>query len=477
MKPSPLFLTAFLALPAAFAGEFKVEKKPFKATVALDGVFLPNKVHALKIDPKTWADFTIKELVGQGDPVKKGEPVVGLDTKAIDRQLADDTDATSLRKMALGAGELDLANLEKTTPWQLETTERAYERAKDDHEYFVEVGRPLQEESTKRSLQSAERYLESATEELNQLLKMYKEDDLTEETEEIILKRQRYAVESAEFRLKSVKLSTKRSLEVTIPRSAIDQEQALKDAEILWKTARENLPTALQQKRLEIKKLQLADKRADEKSTELKADRAQMDLQASADGRIYHGEIRNGRWNAAAAAKFMKVGGKIPPRVIFASLIPADVPMQLSAFVDETAIAKLKKGQKGYVAPVSSPRSRLSVELAEVADHPAVDGKYHVVLKVSAGPDGLHLVPGMKGKVKITTGDEGDRLAIPANALHEEADGSYSVKVKGEDAKENKVAVAVGTESNGKIVVLSGLEEGQVLITPDAPAPKPAPQK
>ena len=120
MKPSPLFLTAFLALPAAFAGEFKVEKKPFKSTVSLDGVFLPDKVHALKIDPKVWADFTIKELVGQGSPVKKGEPVVVLDTKAIDRQLADDTDATSLRKMTLGVGELDLANLEKTTPWQLE---------------------------------------------------------------------------------------------------------------------------------------------------------------------------------------------------------------------------------------------------------------------------------------------------------------------------------------------------------------------
>ena len=72
-----------------------------------------------------------------------------------------------------------------------------------------------------------------------------------------------------------------------------------------------------------------------------------MDLQASADGRIYHGEIRNGRWNPATAAKFMKVGGKIPPRIIFASLIPADAAMQLNAFVDETAIANLKEGQKG----------------------------------------------------------------------------------------------------------------------------------
>ena len=91
---------------------------------------------------------------------------------------------------------------------RLKTAEVAYNRARDDHKYYVEIERPLQEESTKRSLQSSERYLESATEELNQLLKMYKEDDLTEETEEIILKRQRYAVESAEFRLKSSKLST-----------------------------------------------------------------------------------------------------------------------------------------------------------------------------------------------------------------------------------------------------------------------------
>ena len=248
-------------------------------------------------------------------------------------------------------------------------------------------------------------------EELKQLLKMYKEDDLTEETEEIILKRQRYAVESAEFRLKSAKLATKRSLEVTIPRSAIDQEQALKNAEVLWKTARETLPSTLQQKRLEIKKLQVEDKRADEKSAELKADRALMDVPASSNGRIYHGEIRKGRWNPAAAAKFMKVGGKIPPRIIFASLIPDDAVMQLDAFVDEASVTKLKSGHKGYVTPISSPRSRLSVEISKISSHPAVDGKYHVVLKVSARPDGLHLVPGMKGKAKITTGDEGDRLA------------------------------------------------------------------
>ena len=430
MTPPKLLLIVFLALPAAMAGEFKVEKKPFKSTVALEGVFLPDKAHPLKIDPKAWADFTIKELVSQGAPVKKGAPIVVIDTKGIDRQLADDADATASRKMALSAGELELANLEKTTPWRLQAAELAYKRAKDDHGYFVEVSRPLQEEAAKRSLQSAERYLESATEELNQLLKMYKEDDLTEETEEIILKRQRYAVESAEFRLKSAKLSTKRSLEVTIPRSAIDQEQALKDAEVAWKTTRETLPSALQQKRLDAKKLRVDDQRADEKSANLKGDRAQMEIKAQSDGRIYHGEIDNGRWSPVAAAKFMKIGGKILPRVVFATLIPNDAKMQLDAFVDEIAASKLKEGQKGYVAPASSARSRLAVEVTKVATHPAVDGKYHVLLTLHGTPEELHLVPGMKGKGKITTGNEGESLAIPSKALNEEADGTYTVKVK-----------------------------------------------
>ncbi|MBB80953.1 MAG: hypothetical protein CMN02_08180 [Roseibacillus sp.] len=474
MKPSRLLVILAFALPAAYAGEFKVEKKPFKSTVEFEGSFLSAEAHVIQIDPKVWTDFTIKELVAQGGVVKKGDPIVVLDTEGIERQLADDADATMARKTALKGSELELANLEQTTPWRLEAAELGYNRARDDHQYFVEVRRPLEEETAKRSLQSSERYLESATEELKQLLKMYKEDDLTEETEEIILKRQRYSVESAEFRLKSAKLSTKRALEVTIPRSAVDQEQALKDAEVAWKTARESLPAALQQKRLDVKKLQVADKRADANSVDLKADRAQMDVLAPADGIIYHGEMLNGRWNPTAAAKFMKVGGKIPPRVALASLIPAGAKLHLDAFVDEAAAAKLKGGQKGYVAPISSPRSRLSVELAKVATHPGVDGKYHIQLVLSAegSPEGLNLVPGMKGKGKITTGDQGDRIAVPVKALQEEHDGTYTVSVKNAEGEASAVPVTVGVESNGMIVVLSGLQEGQIVITPDEPAAK-----
>jgi len=469
MKHHRSLLAALAAFtPAAFAGEFTVEKKPFKSTVSLDGTFLPDKVHPLKIDPKAWTDFAILDLVDQGGLVKEGEPVVTLDTEGIDRKLSDGEDANRLRKMTLVAAELELESLVKTTPWNIQTAKLGYERAKSDHAYFVEISRPLQEESTKRSLRSSERYLESSTEELKQLLKMYKEDDLTEETEEIILKRQRYAVDAAEFRLKSAQLSTKHALEVTIPRSSIDKEQALKNAEVAWKTQRESLPRGLEQKRLEVKRLGIDDQRADEKSAELMADRGQMDLTSPVSGRVYHGEISKGRWNPAGAAKFMRVGGKIPPKTVFATVIPADSKLQLDAFVAETVVRRLKAGQKGYIAPTSAPRSRLSVTVTTVTTHPATDGKYHVILKVSGKPVGMQIVPGMKGAIKLTTGDQGDSLAIPLNCLHEEADGSYTVKIKGKDGNVSEAVVQVGAESDGKIVVLSGLNAGQVLITPEA---------
>jgi macrolide-specific efflux system membrane fusion protein len=168
----------------------------------------------------------------------------------------------------------------------------------------------------------------------------------------------------------------------------------------------------------------------------------------------------------------MRVGGKIPPKTVFATVIPADSQLQLDAFVAETVVIRLKAGQKGYIAPTSAPRSRLSVTVTTVATHPATDGKYHVVLKVSGKPVGMQIVPGMKGRIKLTTGDQGDSLAIPLNCLHEEADGSYTVKIKGKDGNVSEAAVQVGAESGGKIVVLSGLSAGQVLITPEASKPE-----
>jgi multidrug efflux pump subunit AcrA (membrane-fusion protein) len=169
----------------------------------------------------------------------------------------------------------------------------------------------------------------------------------------------------------------------------------------------------------------------------------------------------------------MKVGAKIPPKTFFASLIPDDAKLELHAFVDETVATALRAEQSGYVAPSAAPRSRLAAIVSEVATYPSVEGKFHVVVKIDGQPDGFQLVPGMKGKAKISTGAAAaDSISIPTSALHESADGSYAVKLKDGD-QTREVPVTLGAESNGSILVLAGLEAGQVLVTPDSKPAEP----
>ena len=88
----------------------------------------------------------------------------------------------------MGLAELD--NLKESTPQKLEAAKRSHRVANEDFTYFDKTNRVQREKSARFNLKSAEQRLENALEELKQLEKMYKADDLTEETEEIILKRQ-----------------------------------------------------------------------------------------------------------------------------------------------------------------------------------------------------------------------------------------------------------------------------------------------
>jgi len=463
------YLLSFLPLlpVLALGGEYTVAPSPFEVTVSVEGVFLPEKVHPFTVDPKAWTDFKILDVKKQGEAVKKDEAVLTLDTKAIARQIADSASTAKLRKMALATAELELANLETSTAWMLATAELKFQRTKEDLAYFKEIARPLAKESAEKLLDHAERLLEYQEEELKQLLKMYAEDDLTEETEEIILKRLKNSVASAKFSLKKAQITSKKTIETDLPRSAVDLEQAFKDAELTWNSSMATLPRALEQKRLEVKVSRTADIRADEKEADLLADRKLMEMVSPVDGRLYYGEIGKGRWSPGNSVKFMMPGGAIPARTVFATVVPDGGSLLLSAFVGEEVIGHLKEGQKGYLTPAAAPRRRIAVTLSEVDPYPGVDGKFHVVLKPVLVPKNLHLVAGMKGSTKVQTYRAENALAVPNKALLEEADGSFTVQIKLADGKSEKRSVTTGAEANGQVEILHGLEAGQVVLLAD----------
>jgi len=74
---------------------------------------------------------------------------------------------------------------------------------------------------------------------------------------------------------------------------------------------------------------------------------------------------------------------------------------------------------------------------------------------------------GSKAEVSIVTLRAEEVLSIPMKAIKSHTDGSFSVKLKmaNEDPLETKIEV--GREAGDKLEVLSGLENGQVIIISD----------
>lgn len=450
-----------------FAAPHVVEPAPFEKKLKLEGVLLPKKAKAIYLDPKEWSSFRILEVVPQGTKVKKGDAIVVVDTEELDQKIVEEKEAKVLRDLNLEVAKRELANLEVQTPRMLEESKRAYERAREDFAYFNTTGRAVREDLAKYSVERAERFLEYQQEELKQLLQMYREDDLTEETEEIILKRQRNSVEDSKNSLKRAQISTKRTLETSLPREKKDLEFKLKSAELSWNNKKESLPKALKKKNLETKKLVEAAALKDTALAGLIEDRAAMEIKAGRDGVIYYGEMKNGRWDGAAAAKVLKKGGSLPSTRTFATLVPSGSGLLLHASAKEEQLGGLTKGLKGYFSPKSAPRSRLPVEVVSVAAAPSVAGAYAVVFKVSG--KGSDLVTGMSGTIRLVAYSQEDALTVPSKSLIEKEDGTWAVKVLSDkedpEADVEERTVELGPEAEGQIVITSGLKAGEAIKT------------
>ena len=115
---------------------------------------------------------------------------------------------------------------------------------------------PYKKKSAAMSLKSYRDSLAYATEELNQLKKMYEADDLTEETEEIILQRTQNQVDRAKFLLEGAIKKNQEFNDIVVPREVVAMQDAYDRKKLSMSTIRKVLPVELKKKKLELQKLE-----------------------------------------------------------------------------------------------------------------------------------------------------------------------------------------------------------------------------
>lgn len=456
----------FVFASAALAGESTVERVPFTIDKSFQATVLPlDGAVLLQIEPKAWGNFEIAAIAPHGARVAKGDVLIRFDAEAIDRRLLDARRELESRALALAQAEEDLKHLEQTAPHRLDALKRAAEIAREENAYFTKTRRKAAEETAAQSLERRRQMLDNQQEELKQLTKMYEADDLTENTEEIILVRQKDDVAAAEFSLRMETLDYQRTIEVNLPREAVTLANNERDAAIALAKATQDIPRSIALKKLEIDGLKTVAEREKKSLAELEHDRGLFEFKAPADGWFYHGAIENGRWTAGDAVKTLVKRGTPAAHKAFATFVSAKAKTSLTGFVDEATARALAPGATGSAVPTGREDLEVPVKLASLASIPGADGTYRLDL-TAAWPENAAPVTGTTAQVQLIAYHQAAAISVPLKALNYGPDG-WTIQVKLADGKTENRPVKRGRVSGESAEVLSGLEAGQVIITPD----------
>lgn len=462
---TPLHLFPILIAAASHAGELTVEHRPFTIEKTFSATALPeNGSVQLQIEPKSWPDFQIVSLAGHGSRVSKGDVLASFDAEAIDRKLVDARRSLETITLNLAQAELDLKNLEETSSYKLDAVRRAAEIAKEENSYFNKIRRKATEEASAQELERKKQMLANQQEELTQLSKMYDADDLTEDTEEIILTRQKDDVAAAEFALRMETLNFKRSLEITLPREAVTLANNERDTAINLRKAEDEIPRSIKLRKIELETLKTTLLREKESLAELEHDRALFEYKAPADGWFYHGPIENGRWSPAEAAKTLFIHGRPAVNRPFATFVPASAKLILIAFLDEAAARSLKSGITGTAILAGREDLEIPVRLTQLATAPGPDGTYRADLSAT-WPKEHTPATGATARIRMIAYHQPSAIVIPTTALTFDTNG-WTVEVKLADGKTERRTVKHGRISKDDSEILSGLEAGQVIVVP-----------
>lgn len=138
--------------------------------------------------------------------------------------------------------------------------------------------------------------------------------------------------------------------------------------------------------------------------------------------------------------------------------------IKVNAFIPESELHKIRLGQKATVNVSSLPETYQGriIEAGAAAD-PASRA---FSLKIEVDNPGMLIRPGMIAEVKISTGTENEILAVPASAIrHDLNSRSYVFIADTARSRAFRMDVVPGEIIDGNIGIVSGLKEGDIIIT------------
>lgn len=348
-------------------------------------------------------ELLVLEVTPHGSPVNDSDVVVRLDLTKIDEQIRDAETALGRQqeqvKMAAEkariAGEgaaAELMRAQKDLEWSRRRLAGFLEREKENRR-----------EGERLNAQSEQFMLEDQQDELGQLEKMYKEDELVDATEEIVLKRSRRGLAQSRQRVDLAERMRTFQRELA---QVIEEEQLRLDVEHKSQAvARQQRSTEIGEgeRRLDLEAQQQGLDKARAALERLRRDRDRMVVRAPRRGLFLHGEAR-----AVPGSVKIARGDGLPLRKTFA--VVAD-PEQFEAVADmsEEWLDKVRSGAAMKLTFPGVPGLEVvsALRLSPLPTKRGGDGKSQYEAVVALPKPDQRLRPGMTCTLSVAPADGG----------------------------------------------------------------------
>jgi HlyD family secretion protein len=464
-----VILSLLVPSAAAQPTTYTVEQGPFKLEVTLKGVFEAQQMVPFALHLEAWTRqhggaLLVHKAVEHGSSVRQGEQLLWLDLDRFERSRRDLETERHNEELALQLAEKELVHLEQSAPLELASAEHSRQVAAEDLQQYLNRGRAFAHRRADFHLKTARDFLDYAQEELRQLEKMYKANDITEETEEIILKRQRQHVEFAAFFLKTAERDHEETLKTELPRRERHLRDHAERQHLSLEKLRAAQPLQLLQKRQALAKLRYEHDKTTEKLARLQRDREVLACRAPVDGVVYYGRCVHGHWTTASSiADKLHRGGEVQPEEILITIVPGG-PVFVRAEIEEKDLHHIKSGLTTKIVPTADADTRLAGKIDSVSPVPVSAGKFLAQVRFDV-PKTSPWVPGMACSVKAVPYQKADALTVPvAGVFTDELDEDRHYVYLAGPPRATRRDVTLGPKVGTRVEIISGLRAGEQIL-------------
>ncbi len=448
--------------PSADGGKTTVIKRgDLSLSFDFDGTFAPVNPTLVKIEVRRYdGDFVVAKAATANSRVVKGDALLQLETDKIDLQIgaAENDLQIAQANLAKAQSDVDLGAQADTAALasardMLSTVRTALKRWDDK-----DGANTVLASSTNAKISDFE--VESASDELDELRKMYKSEDLTNETADIVMKR---AIRTLDLQ-KLISLLTHATADRMADFEAGVQRLQFVDTVLTQESALAQLQAAQKQGAV-LRQTSLVSVRdsievAQKKLAELKSDRDAFSVTAPADGVVVYGAFDHGTWNEVEPER-LAVGKKVSAGQVLMTMF-SPTHLRFNAQCPEAQSAVLVAGSKVTVFPVALP----GVSYDGVCNALSLMGKsngaqqiFDFTIELPAVDE--RLAPGYKASVNFDAGTLHNVLLVPASAVWH---GKVWV-IKPGQSEGVATNVVIGATNGEQTEIKSGLNEGDVVLT------------